>query len=189
MQFGDLIATSRAISTTAERLYRQSSIGPLDGLIATLVAELLPRLAATESVIFPQLPTELSDALRPDHRAIRQLVERMTTVSEAMSRSRRARSETRTAGVALRDLTGALRQLVLDQEAALSHLEANLSAEGLEDAAGLFAEAAKRARAQIVLVGQQEIPPTEAHVMRRRPDLEKAFATNLADLESGARKS
>lgn len=190
MDFADLIETTREISGTAERLGRESSNGwtprstkALGDLSERLVANLLPSLAAMESVISPHLDPDLSEATKADHRKMRQLIERIAIVSESMARDRRAKSDLRPVRLVLRDLTEALQQLRIHEDTSVRRLEATLSTEGLEEAARLFAEAAQRARTQILLVAQRQIPATEAWVLRRRYDLVQAFTIPLSDLE------
>ena len=175
----------RAIRASAEHLdvetsnhWTQHSTDSLSGLTEGLVSEVLPRLAATESVLIPHLETDLSNALRDAYQEIRQLAERLSIVSEAMSRSR-GRSGTKPVHGALLALRRSLEEVESLDQAALCRLEASLPESELAKLAESLQTATAEARAHIVLVTQPEPAPTDAYVLRKRPDLDRAYATNL----------
>lgn len=186
---GGLLDPARAIRASAERLelessnhWTQQSTASLSRLSERLVSDLLPCLAATESVLTPHLETDLSDLLRDSHRKIRQLAERLSIVSEAVSRSR-GRPGARPVHEALLALRKSLDELESIECAALRRLESSLSEGELARLAESMPTATAEARAHIVLVTQPEPAPTDAYVLRRRPDLDRAYATNLNTIE------
>jgi hypothetical protein len=135
-----------------------------------------------ESVIGPYLDTELKDALIADHQQMRQFAERIAMVSEAISRSRRPKSEVAQAGVALRALLEVLEELEVHQIAAVSRLVGTFPG-SVGEIAEAFERAIREASKRIVLIIQPEVPATEAYVLRSRPDLNRAYATTLAAVD------
>lgn len=186
----DLLERVRAIRKTAEDVdcesldrWTQRSAAQLDNLGRRVVSDLLPNLAALESVLAPHLDTSLSHALMTNHRKARELAERLPLVSEAMSRSRGAASATRVAHVTLRALGELLEELLANGNVALSQLEATLSDSDLAAIGQALEAASRQARANIVLITQPEPAATDAYVLRKRPDLNRAYAKSLLDLE------
>lgn len=167
--------------------WTQQSTESLSRLTERLVSDLLPGLAATESVLIPHLETDLGKRLRDAHQTIRQLAERLSIVSEAMSRGR-DRSSTRPVHDALVALRKSLDELASLHQAALRQLESSLPETELAKLAEALETAAAEARAHIVLVTQPEPAPTDSYVLRRRPDLDRAYATNLDALERSSRR-
>lgn len=186
---GGLLEPARAIRLSAEHLdvetsnqWTRQSTESLSGLTERLVSDLLPRLAAAESVLTPHLETDLNNLLRDAHQKIRQLAERLSIVSEAMSRSR-GRSGKRPVHDALLALRKSLDEVESIDRAALCQLESSLSESELAKLAESLETATAEARAHIVLVTQPEPAPTDAYVLRKRPDLDRAYATNLNAVE------
>lgn len=191
-----MVDTTRDLRQTAERLMVASSerwtpqaTKSLEVLTERLVTRMLPNLAAIEAVFTPLLDAEWSDATKQSHQRLRRLAERLAVVSEAVSRSRRPQSVTGQVQAMLRALVEALKELEDRQQAALSRLDADLSDKQLAELAGSLAAAGEEARTHILLVTGPEVAPTEATVLRSRPDLDRAYATNLAELEAGPTKS
>ncbi len=191
-----IVETARDLRRTAERLEVESSqrwtpqsTMSLDALTERLVASLLPNLAAAEAVLTPFLDAESKEGTTQSHRRIRRLAERLAAVSEAVSRSRRPQSVSGQARAVLRALIDALKDLEDRQEAAVAGLEATLSGESLAEVVDSLAAAGREARTHILLVTGPEVAPTEATVLRSRPDLDRAYATNLAELETGPARS
>lgn len=189
-----LLDTVRAIRASAERLdleasnhWTQQSTESFSHLTERLVSDLLPWLAASESVLAPHLEGDLRNALRDAHRKIRQLAERLSIVSDAMSRSR-GRSATRPVHEALLALRESLNEVESLHQAALCRLEASLSENELAQLAESLETATADARAHIVLITQPEPAPTDAYVLRKRPDLNRAYAKSLLDLEQAAQR-
>lgn len=188
--FDDLAHTTQAIRRTAERILRESSerwtrhsTAELSGLSERLVSDLLPHLAAEESVLIPHLDAGLGAALRASHRKLRELAERIAMVTDASLRSHRPASTARTAQAVLRGLATEMEQLEVLQRAAVSQLEASPADRSLVEIDAALGVAAREARARIVLVTQPEMAATESSVLRRRPDLTRAYAINLSDTE------
>lgn len=147
------------------------------------MASLLPNLAAMELVLDRRLDAELSDALKVDHQKMREFAERLAMVSEAMARSRSSKSVARRARAVLCSLSEALGELGVHQQAAFSRLKATLSVNDLGELDDSLEAAIEQARSDIVLIAQPEVPPTQACVFRRYTDLDRPYATNLAELE------
>ena len=125
-------------------------------------------------------PSTLGGLLDPA-RAIRVSAEHLdcsSIVSEATSRSR-GRSDRRPVHDALVTLRKSLDEVESIERAALFHLESSLSESDLANLAKSLETATVEARAQIALVAQPEPAPTDAYVLRKRPDLDRAYATNL----------
>lgn len=186
---GDLRRTAERVALESSSRWTPQSTKSLDALTERLVASLLPSLAAAEAVLTPHLGAEWSDAARQIHQRIRRLTERIAAVSEAVSRSRRPQSVSAQARLALRTLSEALKELEELHGAGFSRLEASLSEEELVEVANSLAAARDEARAHILLVTQPEVAPNESSVLRRRPDLDRAYATNLAELETRPTRS
>ncbi len=191
---GGLIDTAHAIRMSAEHLdaetsnhWRQQSTESLSHLTERLVSDLLPGMLATDSVLITRLETDLSDRLRDAHQKIRQLAERLSMVSEAMSRSR-GRSGTGPIHDALLALRKSLDEVELLHQAALCQLESSLSDSEPAELAEALETATAEARARIVLVTQAERATTDAYVLRKRPDLTRAYAKSLLDLEQAAQR-
>ena len=194
-RLGRSFDTVRAIRAMAGRLdletsnhWTEHSTEFLSRLTERLVSDLLPRLSATDSVLTPHLEADLPDALRDAHRRIRQLAERLSMVSEVMSRSR-GRSGTRPVHDAILALRKSLDEVESLHRAALCQLESSLSESELAKLAESLETATAEAREHIVLITQPEPAPTDAYVLRKRPDLNRAYAKSLLDLEQGSQRS
>ena len=193
---GRLLDAVRTIRASAEHLdvgtsnrWTQQSTESLSRLSERLVSDLLPCLAATESVLTaPHLEVDLRSALRDAHLKIRQLAERLSMVSEAMSRSR-GRPDMRPVHDALLALRKSLDEVESLHQAALCRLEASLSENELAQLAESLEIATAEARGHIVLITQPEPAPTDAYVLRKRPDLDRAYAKSLLDLEQGSQRT
>lgn len=188
--FGRVLDTSRSIRASAEYLevetsdhWTLQSTESLSRLTERLVSDLLPGLAAAESVLIPHLETDLGKRLHDAHREIRQLAERLSIVSDATSRSR-GRPGTRPIHDALLALGKSLNEVESMDGAAISQLESSLSESELAELAESLETATAEARARIVMITQPELAPTDAYVLRKRPDLNRAYPTNLAAMES-----
>lgn len=171
---------------TSNHWTRQSTES-LSRLTERLVSDLLPGLLATDSVFIPHLETDLSNSLRDVHQGIRQLAERLSIVSEAMSRSR-GRAATRPVHDALLALRKSLDEVESLHQAALCRLETSLPENDLAQLAKSLETATAEARAQVVLITQPEPATTDAYVLRKRPDLNRAYARSLLDLEQAQQR-
>ena len=192
-RLGRLLDPVRAVRARAEQLdvdtvnhWTQQSTETLSRLTETLVSDLLPCLAAAESVLTPHLESDLGHLLRDAHREIRRLAERLSIVSEATSRSR-GHPDMRPVHDALLALRKSLDDVESRDRAALCQVESALSESQLARLAESLDTAAAEARAHIVLVVQPEPAPTDAYVLRKRPDLDRAYATNLGAVERASR--
>ncbi len=184
-----LFDTVHAIRASAERVdseasnhWTQQSTESFSHLTERLVSDLLPCLAASESVLAPHLEVDLRNALRDAHQKIRQLAERLSIVSDAMSQSR-GRPATRPVRNTLLALRKSLAEVESLHQTALCRLEAFLSENQVAQLAESLETATAEARAHIVLITQPEPAPTDAYVLRKRPDLNRAYARSLLDLE------
>ena len=147
----------------------------LEALIDELVSSLVPRMAAEERVLCHRLDRALGDPMREDHREIRRLVERLSMLSEGLERrSRRATKIEQVLLTALQQMTIALDALRTHQQAALRHLSDTLPLDEQAHLAATLDAAALDAREQTMLIVRPVIPPTAAHVLRNRPDLNAA---------------
>lgn len=189
-RLGDLLERVRALRKAAEDLDRepadqwtQRSAARFSSLSQRVVSDILPNLAALESVLAPHLDSSSNDALATNHRKTRELAERCSLVSESTSRGSRTASAARMAHATLRALGELLGELLADGDAALSQLETRLSESDLEALGQALEAASRRARANIVLITQPEPAPTDAYVLRKRPDLTRAYAKSLLDLD------
>lgn len=192
----DIVETTSELRGAAERLESESSqpwtpqsTRSLEALSERLVDRLLPNLAAFEAVVSPLLDAGSTDAVTRSHQRVRLLAERLAVVSEAVSRSRRPKSVSTHVRAVLRNLSQALKELERHQDAALSLLETGLSDMKQAEIARSLAAAGKDARARILLVTGPEVAPTESTVLRSRPDLDRAYATSLAELEAAPTES
>jgi hypothetical protein len=141
----------------------------LETLIDELVSSLVPVMAAEERVLCHRLDRALGDPLREDHRLER--------------RSRRATKIEQVLLTALQQMTIALDALRTHQQAALRHLSDTLPLDEQAHLAATLDAAALDAREQTMLIVRPVIPPTAAHVLRNRPDLNAAYAMSLAEIE------
>lgn len=189
-----LLDTVRAIRASAEHLdveasnhWSQQSTESLSHLTERLISDLLPCLAATELVVTPHLEVDVRNALNDAHQRIRQLAERLSIVRDAMSRSR-GRSGTRPIHDALLTLRKSLDEVESLERAALCQLESSFSESELPLLAESLETAAAEARAHIVVITQPEPAPTDAYVLRKRPDLNRAYAKSLLDLDRPPRR-
>ena len=148
-----------------------------------LISELLPELHAAEQVMFLRLEADVAERLDVDQRRIRNLIERLAMVSDAAMLRRPRASTSRRVRLVLDELDASLKLLESDQEQALAQLRAALPATQLAHVADSFATVKREAKKHIMLVGETEVPITEAHVFRRRPDLGRAYAASLDALE------
>ena len=157
----------------------------LEALIDELVSSLVPLMAAEERVLCDDVDHALGDALRQDHREVRGLVERLGMLSVGFDR--RAAGALKKEPVllaALQQMTIALGSLCTHELAAMRHLdEALTTPEEWARLAATFDAAAVDAREQTMLIVRPTIPPTAAHVLRNRPDLNAAYAVSLAEIE------
>ncbi len=160
----------------------------LSRLTDSLVSDLLPGLAAAEAVLTPHLETGPGNLLRDAHRKIRQLAERLSMVSDAMSRSR-GRSGTRPVRDALLALTKSLSEVESVDRTVVCQLESSLSESELARLAESLATATAQARGDIMLITQPEPAPTDAYVLRKRSDLNRAYAKSLLDLEQASHRT
>ncbi len=148
-----------------------------------LISKLLPELHAAEQAVFQHLDAHAAERLDVDQRQIRNLIERLAMVSDAAMLQRPRASTSRRVRLVLDDLNASLKLLEADQEEALAQLRAALPAKQLAHVADSFAAVKREARKHIMLVAETEVPITEAHVFRRRPDLGRAYAASLDALE------
>ena len=156
----------------------------LEALIDELVSSLVPLMAAEERVLCHMLDRALGDPLREDHREMRRLVERLSVLSDGLERrSRRATKIKQVLLTALQQMTIALDAMRTHQQAALRHLSDTLPLDEQAHLAATLDAAALDAREQTMLIVRPEIPPTAAHVLRNRPDLNAAYVMSLAEIE------
>jgi hypothetical protein len=163
----------------------------LEALSDELVSKLVPLMAAEERVLCDGLDRALGDALRQDHREVRGLVERLSMLSAGLDRRYLgAPKKEPVLLVALQQMTIALGGLCTHELAAMRHLDETLTTP--EEWARLearFDAAAVDAREQTILIVRPAIPPTAAHVLRNRPDLNAAYAMSLAEIERRSHRS
>ena len=185
-----LLSTTQEIRANAERVARElpgASTGQLARslriLTDKLVSDLLPLLDAEEQVVCSRLGAELCDALKTHHREVRRLTEQMAMLSENVERSLRRTPEAKPVLRALREAITSLDALGIDQRAATCRLEEILSIDDQGRLAEGFQAAAAAARRQTMLIVQPAVPPTASTVLRKRPDLDTAYAISLADIE------
>jgi len=183
--------TTQRMLDTVRQLIRDRTVIParvftsrLEALIDELVSSLVPLMAAEERVLCHRLDRALGDPLREDHREVRRLVERLSMLSEGLERrSRRATKIEQVLLTALQQMTIALDALRTHQQAALRHLSDTLPLDEQAHLAATLDAAALDAREQTMLIVRPVIPPTAAHVLRNRPDLNAAYAMSLAEIE------
>ena len=183
--------TTQRMLDTVRQLIRDRIVIParaftsrLETLIDELVSSLVPVMAAEERVLCHRLDRALGDPLREDHREVRRLVERLSMLSERLERrSRRATKIEQVLLTALQQMTIALDALRTHQQAALRHLSDTLPLDEQARLAATLDAAALDAREQTMLIVRPVIPPTAAHVLRNRPDLNAAYAMSLAEIE------
>ena len=181
-------ATTQKLIYAAEKLSRDFTETPaplgaprLAALIDEVVMNLVPLMAAEESVLCPHLGLPLVDALREDHREVRRLVELLNMLLENLERSIGRAPEMGLVLTALLQLTSALGGLLSRQGAALDHLDAILSFDERARLAATLGAAAIDARERTMLIVRPEIPSTASTVLRHRPDLTAAYAMSLAE--------
>jgi Hemerythrin HHE cation binding domain len=163
----------------------------LEALIDELVSRLVPLMAAEESVLCDDVDHALGDALRQDHREVRGLVERLSMLSAGLDRrSLGAPKKEPLLLAALRQMTIALGRLCTHELATMRHLDEALTTpkEWARLAATLDA-AAVDAREHTMLIVRPAILPTDAHVLRNRPDLTSAYAVSLAEIDRQSHRS
>lgn len=184
-----MLDPARVLRAAAQRLdaealdhWTEQSAESLSRLTERLVSDLLPCLAAVEAVLTPHLETGFSNRMRDGHKTIRRLAERLSIVSEATSRSR-GRAGKRPVRDALHALEKSLDEVESIDRAALCQLESSLSENEMTRLGQSMEAATAEARAHIVLITQPEPAPTDAYVLRKRPDLNRAYATNLNAVE------
>jgi hypothetical protein len=184
-----LPATTQRILDTLQQVTRDLTVIPvriftsrLEALIDDLVSSLVPLMAAEERVLCDGLDHALGDALREDHREVRRFTECLTMLAEGLQRSVRGALE-KPMRAALLEMTSTLGDLCTHQHAALRHLSETLLLDELARLAATLDAAALDAREQTMLIVRPAIPPTAAHVLRDRPDLNAAYAMSLADIE------
>jgi hypothetical protein len=163
----------------------------LEALIDELVSSLVPLMAAEESVLCDAVDHALGDALRQDHREVRGLVERLSMLSAGLDgRSLGAPKKEPVLLAALQQMTIALGRLCTHELATMRHLdEALTTPEEWARLAATFDAAAVDAREHTMLIVRPAIPPTDAHVLRNRPDLTSAYAVSLAEIERQSHRS
>jgi hypothetical protein len=187
--------TTQSMLDTVRQLIRDRTVIParvftsrFEALIDELVSSLVPLMAAEERVLCHRLDGALGDPLREDHREMRQLVERLSMLSEGLERrSRRATKIEQVLLTALQQMTITLDALRTHQQAALRHLSDTLPLDEQAHLAATLDAAALDAREQTMLIVRPVIPPTAAHVLRNRPDLNAAYAMSLAEIERRVR--
>lgn len=184
-----LPATTQRILDTARQITRDLAEIPtrvftsrLEALIDELVSSLVPLMAAEERVLCDGLNPNLGQLLREDHREVRRFTERLTMLAEGLQRSLRG-ALGKPMRTALLEMTTALSRLCTHQQAALRHLSGTLPPDEQALLAGTLDAAALDAREQTMLIVRPAIPPTAAHVLRNRPDLNAAYAMSLAEIE------
>jgi hypothetical protein len=191
-----LPATTQRILDTVEQIARGLTEVParvftsrLEAVIDELVSSLVPLMAAEERVLCHCLDRALGGALREDHREVRRLTERLTMLSEGLERrSRRAPKREPIVLTALQEMTAALGGLSAHQQTALRYLSETLPLDEQARLAATLDAAAFDAREQTTLIVRPTIPPTAAHVLRHRPDLNAAYAMSLAEFERQSRR-
>jgi hypothetical protein len=163
----------------------------LEALIDELVSSLVPLMAAEERVLCDDIDHALGAALRQDHREVRGLVERLGMLSEDLDqRSLGASKKGPVVLAALQQMTIALGGLCTHELAAMRHLKETLTTpEEWARLAATFDAAAVDAREHTMLIVRPTIPPTDAHVLRNRPDLTSAYAVSLAEIERQSHRS
>jgi hypothetical protein len=163
----------------------------LGALIDELVLSLVPQMAAEERVLCDGLDRALGDALRQDHREVRWMVERLSMLSVGLDR--RALGAPKKEPVllaALEQMTIALGGLYTHELAAMRRLDETLTTpEEWARLAETLDAATVDAREQTILVVSPAIPPTAAHVLRSRPDLNTAYAMSVAEIERRSHRS
>lgn len=178
------IDSVRQITRDLTEIPARAFTSRLEALIDELVSSLVPLMAAEELVLCDGLDPALGDALRKDHREVRQLIERLTMVAEGLDRrSRRAAEREPILLAALQQLAIALGGLCTHQQSAMRHLDETLPPDERARLAAALVAAAVDAREQTILIVRPAIPPTAAHVLRNRPDLNTAYAMSLAEIE------
>ncbi|MGH7762393.1 MAG: hemerythrin domain-containing protein [Candidatus Dormibacteraceae bacterium] len=185
-----LLSTTQEIRANAECVARElpgaSTVQlarSLGTLTDQLVSDLLPLLDAEEQVVCNRLDAELCDALKTHHREVRRLTEQMAMLSENVERSLRRTPEAKPVLRALREAITSLDALGIDQRTATCRLEEILSIDDQGRLTEGFQAAAAAARRHTMLIVQPAVPPTASTVLRRRPDLDTAYAISLADIE------
>ena len=184
-----LPATTQRILDTVRQITRDLTEIParvftsrLETVIDELVSSLLPLTVAEERVLCDGLDPNLGDLLREDHRELRRFIERLTMLAEGLERSVRGSLE-KPMRTALLEMTTALGGLCTHQQAALRQLNETLPLYELARLAAALDAAALDAREQTMLIVRPAIPPTAAHVLRNRPDLNAAYVMSLAEIE------
>ena len=186
-----LPATTQRILDTVRQITRDLTEIPsrvftlrLEALIDELVSSLVPLMAAEERVLCDGLNPALGDALalRENHREVRRFTERLTMLAEGLQRSVRG-APGKPMRMALLEMTTALSGLCTHQQAALRHLSGTLPPDEQARLAATLDAAAVDAREQTMLIVRPAIPPTAAHVLRNRPDLNAAYVMSLAEIE------
>ena len=185
-----LPATTQIILDTVQQITQDLTEIParvftsrLEALIDDLVSNLVPLMAAEESVLCPEFDSHLADALRKDHSEMRRLIERLNMVADSLERripSAFAKGPGRTT---LRQMTSALGDLHTHQLDALRHLGETLPLDYQAPLAARLDAAAIDARERTMLIVRPEIPPTASTVLRHRPDLTAAYAMSVAEYD------
>ena len=183
--------TTQRMLDTVRQLIRDRTVIParvftsrLEALIDELVSSLVPLVAAEERLLCQRLGRALGDPLKADHWEMRRLVERLSVLSDGLERrSRRATKIKQVLLTALQQMTIALDALRTHQQAALRHLSDTLPLDEQVRLAATLDAAALDAREHTMLIVRPAIPPTAAHVLRNRPDLNAAYAMSLAEIE------
>lgn len=185
------IDSVRQITRDLTEIPARAFASRLEALIDELVSSLVPLMAAEELVLCDGLDPALGDALRKDHREVRRLIERLTMVAEGLDRrSLGTPKKEPVLLAALQQMTIALGRLCTHELATMRHLDEALTIpkEWARLAATLDA-AAVDAREHTMLIVRPAIPPTDAHVLRNRPDLTSAYAVSLAEIERQSHRS
>jgi hypothetical protein len=183
--------TTQRMLETVRQLVRDHTVIParvftsrLETLIDELVSRLVPLMAAEERVLCYRLDNVLGDPLKEDHRETRRLVERLSMLSEGLERRSRHTTEIeRVLLTALQQIAIALDALRTRQQAAVRHLSDTLPLDEQARLAATLEAAALDARERTMLIVRPAIPPTAAHILRNRPDLNAAYAMSLAEIE------
>lgn len=185
-----LPATTREILYAVEKLSRDLTEAPapvftqrLSALIDGLVSNLVPLMAAEDGVLCPDFDSRLADALTKDHREVRRLIERLSTLAEGLERRTSPAFEKGPVRTTLRQMTSALGDLHTHQLDALRHLSETLTIDEQARLSARLDATAIDARERTMLIVRPEIPPTASSVMRHRPDLTGAHAMSLAEYD------
>ncbi len=191
----------RALSTTTERLlvnarhvgsdlnHRTSvQLAPvLLHLVDSLVHDLVPLMAAEETVVCPRLTPSLGEAISRDHSEVRDSADQLAMLSADLQGHLPRLRNQKPLGRALSGLVDRLERLLAHQLMAQAALTAAYSTSELKVFDVELACCEAEARKQTVLVAWPQVSATTAVVLRSRPDLQVAYPISLAELERQGR--